>query len=163
MTYLVKRRALTVDAWKTLESGEAIPALGPVIVPAARWFAERDALVARHDAVGVLIEGEADIEPLVADLNRLPVVAVRIAKYADGRGISTGRLLRERFGFSGELRAVGAFLPDQVWELSRCGFDAFAFEDAKRAGRGLEAIDTFSEAYQASAAEPQRLFRRRAA
>jgi len=163
MTYLVKRRALTVDVWKTIEADEAIPSLGPVIVPVARWLAERDALGARLELVGVLIEGEAELQPIAPDLARLPVVAVRIAKYADGRGISTGRLLRERFGFKGELRAVGSFLPDQVWELSRCGFDAFAFEDAKRAGRGLEALDTFSDAYQSSAAEPQPLFRRRAA
>jgi uncharacterized protein (DUF934 family) len=163
MGYVLKGLALCADAWRTVGADEPVPAFGPVIVPASRWSAERDTLAARRDPVGVLVEGEASLDAIAVDLARLALVAVHIPKYADGRGMSTGRLLRERHRFPGELRALGTFLPDQVWELSRCGFDAFVFDDVKRAEHGLAALATFTDAYQSSAAEPQPLFRRRLA
>jgi uncharacterized protein (DUF934 family) len=109
----------------------------------------------------VVLEPDADLRSLAERLQGLEVVAVRFPKYADGRGYSIGRLLRERYGYRGELRAVGEVARDHLQQLARCGFDAFqlrAGEDPQEALRGL---DDFSEAYQASAAQPMPLFRRR--
>lgn len=163
MTFILRHRVVEIDAWRSLEAGEPLPASGPVIVTIERWLAEREALVARADPVGVLVEADARLEPIVQELVGRPLVALRMTRYTDGRSLSSARLLRERHGFRGELRAVGVFLPDQVWELSRCGFDAFAFADASEAGQGLAALGTFTDAYQSSLVEPRPLFRRRPA
>ena len=88
-------------------------------------------------------------------------VEVNFPSFTDGRGYSLARLLRERFGYQGELRAVGDVQRDQLYYLSRCGFDAFLLREDGDAGDALAALDDFSEAYQASVERPQPLFRRR--
>ena len=96
--------------------------------------------------------------------DRLPHVArveVNFPKFGDGRGFSIGRLLRERYGYKGELRAVGPLTRDLLFFLESVGFDAFELRDGEDAHAALEAFDDFSESYQASPARPLPLFRRR--
>lgn len=88
-------------------------------------------------------------------------VEVNFPRFTDGRGYSIARLLRERFGYQGELRAVGDVLRDQLFYLSRCGFDAFLLREDQDAEEALGALHDFSEAYQASVERPQPLFHRR--
>lgn len=88
-------------------------------------------------------------------------VEVNFPRFTDGRGYSTARLLRERYGYRGELRAVGDVQRDQILYLQRCGFDAFLLRDDQDADESLAALADFSEAYQASVERPQPLFRRR--
>jgi uncharacterized protein (DUF934 family) len=88
-------------------------------------------------------------------------VEVNFPRFTDGRGYSIARLLRERYGFTGELRAVGDVQRDQIFYLSRCGFDAFLLREGEDAEGALAALQDFSEAYQASVERPQPLFRRR--
>jgi len=88
-------------------------------------------------------------------------VEVNFPKFTDGRGYSIARLLRERHGYQGELRAVGDVLRDQIFYLARCGFDAFLLREDQDAGEALSAFNDFSEAYQASVERPEPLFRRR--
>ena len=88
-------------------------------------------------------------------------VEVNFPKFTDGRGYSIARLLRERHGYQGELRAVGDVLRDQIFYLSRCGFDAFLLRDGQDAEESLSALHDFSEAYQASVERPEPLYRRR--
>ena len=88
-------------------------------------------------------------------------VEVNFTSAVDGRGYSLARLLRERHGYAGELRAVGDVQRDQLHYLSRCGFDAFLLREGEDAEGALAALHDFSEAYQGSAAQPQPLFRRR--
>jgi uncharacterized protein (DUF934 family) len=119
--------------------------------------------VAQNPSPPELVLEAADDPALVAgELAGARVVAVRFPKYADGRGYSIGRLLRERYGYRGELRAVGVVARDHLQLLAQCGFDAFELregEDPQEARKGLE---DFSEAYQATAAQPLPLFLRRA-
>ena len=89
------------------------------------------------------------------------VIAVNFPKFSDGRGYSIARLLRERHGYQGELRAVGDVQRDQLFYLARCGFDAFLLRDGLDAQESLSALQDFSEAYQASVERPEPLFRRR--
>lgn len=107
---------------------------------------------------------DADDPAAFADrLAGLSVVAVRFPKYADGRGYSIGRLLRERHGYKGELRAVGVVARDHLQLMAQCGFDAFELREGEDVDEALGAFDDLSEAYQATAAQPLPLFRRRAA
>jgi uncharacterized protein (DUF934 family) len=96
--------------------------------------------------------------------DRLGAVAridVNFPSFTDGRGYSIARLLRERHGYDGELRAVGDVQRDQLFYLARCGFDAFLLRKDADAEDALAAFNDFSEAYQASVERPQPLFRRR--
>jgi len=126
---LWKNGSFVADAFRRVADDESIGAEDAVIVSLARFRAERDGLLARSAPLGVVIEPGADWSDIVADLPRLAVVAADLPKFADGRAFSIGRLLRDRDGFEGELRAVGAFFLDQIPFLKRVGFDAFSTED----------------------------------
>jgi uncharacterized protein (DUF934 family) len=88
-------------------------------------------------------------------------VEVNFPKFGDGRGFSIARLLRERYGFKGELRAVGHVVRDHLYYMESCGFDAFELKDGEDALEALAGFVDFSDAYQASVARPLPLFRRR--
>jgi uncharacterized protein (DUF934 family) len=94
-------------------------------------------------------------------LGRAARVEVNFPKFGDGRGFSIARLLRERHGYTGELRAVGQVGCDHLYYMEQCGFDAFELRDGENAEETLAAFDAFTEAYQASAVRPVPLFRRR--
>jgi uncharacterized protein (DUF934 family) len=162
---LIKDRKLAHDPWKLLDGSEgalpSIPGTGNVIVPLAAWQALRAELIARADGVGVWLSATDDPADIAADLEHLQVVAVNFKTFNDGRGYSTARLLRERYGWRGELRAVGDVLRDQLFYLARCGFDAFELRDGDDIEEALAAFNDFSEAYQASIDRPLPLFRRR--
>lgn len=105
-----------------------------------------------------------DLAALAGRIGTLKVIAVNFPKYGDGRGYSIARLLRERYGYKGELRAVGVVARDHLQQMAQCGFDSFLLregEDAQAALAALAGPGDFSEAYQASAAQPVPLFRRR--
>lgn len=164
MAQIIKHRAVIQDNWQLLEQSPAgaLPFSGDVIVPLNLWTNERDALSFRLGRVGVWLETGADPAAIAPDLARFGVVAVRFDSFTDGRGYSLARLLRERYGYGGELRAIGDVLRDQLGYLSRCGFDAFALRADQNPLRALSAFDDFSEAYQASVERPEPLFQRRA-
>ena len=168
MATLIKKRRIAADSWRLLELGAdralpEVPAAGDVIVPVAVWQARRDAMLARPGARGVWLDSSEAPETIAGDLEHFALVAVNFPKFGDGRGFSTARLLRERYRFAGELRAIGDVLRDQLLFLEQCGFDAFALRDDQDAEDALRAFDDFSEAYQASATQPVPLFRRRVA
>lgn len=163
MATLIRNRRIEEDSWRLLDAGAGLaemPPAGPVIVALAFWHAHRDALALRG-AVGVWLEPSDDPAALAADLAGLPLVAVRFPKFSDGRGYSTSRLLRERYRFAGELRAIGDVGRDQLLGLERCGFDAFALRDGEDPARALAAFGELTEAYQGTVTEPRPLFRRR--
>ena len=144
------------DDW---HDGGALPP-GGLLVPLALWLKHRAAL-SLFPRTGVLLAPGDDPARLAGDTGRLGLIAVDFPKFTDGRGLSTGRLLRERFGFRGELRAVGHILPDQVYFLSRAGFDAFELPDGRIAD-ALASLTPFSAPYQGAVDQPP-LFLRRAA
>jgi len=100
---------------------------------------------------------------LAGTLAQLRVIAVNFPKYGDGRGYSIARLLRERYGFQGELRATGVVARDHLHAMAQCGFDTFELREGEDVQAALAAFGDFSEAYQASAVQRVPLFRRRAA
>ncbi|MDQ0315236.1 DUF934 domain-containing protein [Amorphus orientalis] len=117
--------AFEPDDWVVLDAEAPLPEDGRAIVPLARYQEERESLRASNQPLGILISPGEKIEDVADDLGRFSVLAIAFPAYTDGRGYSTARLARERYGFAGELRAVGNVLADQVPLMARCGFDAF--------------------------------------
>ncbi len=109
----------------------------------------------------LVLEPTDDPRRIADRLPGLRLVAVNFPKYGDGRGYSIARLLRERYGYKGELRAVGVVARDHLQLMAQCGFDSFQLREGEDAGAALAAFDDFTEAYQASALQPVPLFRRR--
>jgi uncharacterized protein (DUF934 family) len=164
MTTLIKGRALAANTWRTLSTDEAqageLPQTGDLIVPLSLWRRQRVALLARSGRTGVWLQ-PADEPAELVTLPPLPeLIAVHFPVFRDGRGYSTARLLRERHGFRGELRAIGDVLRDELFELARCGFDAFELRADQDADEALKAFADFSEVYQA-ATDRGPLFERR--
>ncbi|RZT89398.1 uncharacterized protein (DUF934 family) [Azospira oryzae] len=172
MTRIIKNRAVVEDSWSVLRLAEGETAdtidlpQGPVLVPLSVWHARKSALLAASSPaapVGVWLAAGEGPESLADDLAQLSVIAVDFPKFTDGRGYSAARLLRERYGYQGEIRAIGDVLPDQLFLMARCGIDAFALRADKDADKALTLFDTFKTPYQAAVDQPQPLFRRRAA
>jgi uncharacterized protein (DUF934 family) len=159
---LIKGGRAIDDSWAFAGTTADVPERRDVLVPLPLWSAERHRLAERPGRVGVLLGPADDPAEIAGDLPRLALVAVDFPQFADGRGYSIARLLRERHGYSGELRAVGDVGRDQLFYLARVGFDAFALRDGEDVDGALTAFADFSEAYQASVERPQPLFRRRA-
>jgi len=109
----------------------------------------------------VRLEPTDDPAKVAGELADVARVEVNFPKFGDGRGFSIGRLLRERYGYKGELRAVGQITRDHLFYLESCGFDAFELREGEDAAEAIAAFDDFSESYQASPARPVPLFRRR--
>ena len=165
MPKLIKDRAIIDDSWVLLDSTAdgalpTVPGHGKIILPLALWQAQKAALQARGE-VGVWLRPEEEAEALQDDLATLPLIAIQFPVFTDGRGFTTARLLRERYGYTGELRAFGDVFRDQLFYLSRCGFNAFAVRPDKDLEDALAGLNDFSEAYQTSVERPQPLFRRR--
>ena len=162
MATLIKERRVVADSWQLLEAAATeVPSAGDVIVPLALWQAQRAQLLARPGRLGVRLEPHDDPAAVADDIGLFGVIAVNFPKFGDGRGYSTARLLRERYGWKGELRAIGDVLRDHLSFMARCGFDAFALRDDQDPQDALSAFDDFTEAYQASVDCPLPLFRRR--
>ena len=145
---LIKHRRLVADDWRLFLQAESVPFEGKVIVPLCVWRERRVTLNDRNGLTGVWLAPAEDPSE-IGDLPEL--IAVQFPAFTDGRGYSTARLLRQRYGFSGELRAFGDILRDQLYELARCGFDSFVLRDDQDADDALRAFDDFSETYQAAA------------
>lgn len=166
MQKLIKDGAIIDNTWQLLAKPEGdaasadVPA-GQVIVPLAVWQAQKEQLQGRSD-VGVWLDSDQGAEQLGDDAAQLPLVALNFPVFMDGRAFSNARLLRERYKFTGELRAVGKLIRDQLTYLRRCGVNAFAFADEDvKLEEALKSLNDFNEYYQASVDQPLPLFRRR--
>ncbi|MCR4281711.1 MAG: DUF934 domain-containing protein, partial [Bauldia sp.] len=124
-----KSGAFVDDNWQVVPDDRPVPADSPVVVSLKRWREERAALATRNAPIGLLIEPGSVWTDIVADLPRFPLIVVTIPKYADGRAFSIARLLRERDGYKGEIRAAGVYIIDQVPFMMRVGIDAFETSD----------------------------------
>jgi uncharacterized protein (DUF934 family) len=128
---LIKDGAFAENSFVRVADGEILPD-GAVVVSLARFKAERDALMQRNAPLGVRIASSDVPDALAADVHHFALIELEFPKFRDGRGYSSARLLRERFGFKGEIRAVGDVLRDQWLFMSRCGVDAFEVRPGTR-------------------------------
>ncbi|MFO1014934.1 MAG: DUF934 domain-containing protein [Caulobacteraceae bacterium] len=121
---------------------------GEVIVSLARFQADGDRLLGEGRMIGVQLEPGDKVEDLVFDLPRLSVVALNFPVHRDGRAYSNARLLRERYGYKGEIRAVGDVLREQARMMVRCGFDAFVAADGSKAADWAHKVRGYRHVYQ---------------
>ena len=137
------------DAFAALEDDAPLPD-GAVLVSLARFQAERDILIARNAPIGVRLKSDQSPEPLGEDVHRLSLVVLEFPKFRDGRAFSWARMLRTRLGFTGEIRAVGDFLYDQVNYQHRVGFDAWEVPDHFTIEMFNHALTEMTNVYQPS-------------
>lgn len=136
------------DRWCFLADDQGIEACSDVVLSLDRLEAMAGQLRGRNGRVGVLLRAGEDVERLAPFLDELDLIAVEFPAFKDGRGFSAARLLRGRFAYEGELRAVGFVLEDQLFFLIRCGFDAFALRHPDPEAAFTRASRTFRHAYQ---------------
>jgi phosphoadenosine phosphosulfate reductase len=125
MQDVYRNGAFESDPWHVVTADEPIHGGGHVIVPKTRLLATDIPSLPVGVPLGVLIEAGDSLDDLVALLPKLALVAVNFPKFNDGRGFSLARLLRERYGYKGPLRAVGDVLLDLMPYMERVGFSEF--------------------------------------
>jgi uncharacterized protein (DUF934 family) len=145
---LVKNGKISGDAFVHVADDAEIPGDGAVLISAARFLADADALSRRLGKTGVIWPNNRDVDDLVRYLNRLAVVALVFPTFRDGRAYSQARLLRERHNYRGELRATGQVLRDQFVFMLRAGFDAFEVKKDSDAEAYVNTVKRYSVFYQ---------------
>ena len=163
MPQLIKNREVIEDTWLLLDkeaTADSIPAQGEVIVPLALWLANAEQLRGRGN-LGVWLDSDEEVENIADDLAEFHVVALNFPAFTDGRSFSSARLLRERYRYTGEVRAIGDVGRDLLFMMQRCGFDAFVMGQGKDPHAALNSLSDFSVSYQGATDQPLPLFRRR--
>jgi uncharacterized protein (DUF934 family) len=166
MARLIKDRAIVDDQWELLRDpvdAEALRALSGrnVILPLSSWLELRETLPAHQGLVGVWLKNTELPEAIAPWLAQIPLIALDFPVFTDGRAYSSARELRQNFGYEGEVRAIGDVLCDQLFYMSRCGFNAFAMRADQNLEAAIHRFEDFKDAYQASVHSPEPLFRRR--
>ena len=150
-------------------AGTKIPATGNNILPLSVYASIKHGSGSRIDAAsqgiwpGIWLDTHEKLEDLIAavgDINKLPIIAVHVERFADGRIFSLGTLLRMRYGYKNELRAFGDVLRDQLFFLKRSGFTSFLIRADRNAADALASLKDFSQPYQGAVDEPQPVFKR---
>jgi len=144
------RASLAEDPFTFVDDDTPLPQ-GDVVISLTRFQADGDRLLGEGRKVGVKLASHEAVEDLVYDLPRIAVVALEFPKYRDGRAYSGARLLRERFGYAGQVRAVGEVLREQAAFMLRCGFDAFQPADGASAQEWEAATRRHRHVYQRAA------------
>ncbi len=150
---IIKDQKIVNDSWQRLVEiapDEALPT-GNIIVSFAYWLDHKETLLNREAKFGVCINGDDDIEEVARDLEHFDLIALDFPAFVDGRSYSHARLLRDRYRFKGELRAVGDVLRDQLFYMQRCGIDSFQLREDKDIEDALNAFTEISVKYQTAA------------
>jgi uncharacterized protein (DUF934 family) len=145
---LVKNGRITTDLFVQIADGAEVPGDGAILVPAARFLEDPEAMLRHAGKLGVIWPNNRNLDDLVPYLDRLAAVALVFPSFRDGRAYSQARLLRERHGYEGELRATGQVLRDQFVFMSRAGFDAFEVKKDADADAFAETMKRYSVFYQ---------------
>ncbi|MBE0483387.1 MAG: DUF934 domain-containing protein [Bacterioplanes sp.] len=163
MAKLIKENAFVApDQWQLRGDEDTVTDFS--IITLTRWQAEKEQLksLAQAGKLALHLTSDQTADVLADDCHHFALICIDFPKFADGRGYSCARLLRERYRFKGDLRAVGDVLIDQLFFMNRCGFSSQALRDDQDEHDALAAFSTFSVSYQNDAHDPRPLFRRRA-
>lgn len=165
MRTIIKNNQLVTDQWTVLSADaelETALQTQQAIIPLALWQQHKDQL--QHiKPLGIWLDAEQVIEDLVADLPHFSIIALNFPVFTDGRHFSNARLLRERYAYTGEIRAIGDVLRDQLFYMQRCGFDAYAIRADRCPKDALQSLNELSVTYQAAYDQNLPLYRRRSA
>jgi len=160
MPKLINLEGSIADEWNILDKDFEGSPEAFSLVP-MRYFLENQEAVINAGNIGVWLDSDDQPEEFSDSATRLPVIAINFPTFADGRGYSIARYVRERLNYTGELRAIGDVAVDQLFFYMRCGFSTFLLQDGTDPERAVEAFKDFREVYQAANDQPEPLFRRR--
>ncbi len=166
MSKLIKGREIARDYWSVVTKADNTGILTAMygknlIVPLKFWQMYRSEADAHSGDIGIWLNSDEDVAAIGPGYQDLPVIALNFPVFADGRSYSNARALRDELGYKGEIRAIGDVLRDQLYYMSRCGFNAFALRADQDTDTCLTAFDDFQNCYQGSVDQPLPLFRRR--
>lgn len=156
---IIKNRKIVEDNWHHLDDDAELVS-GDITVSIARWQAEHDSLSKHDGGLGLRLTGDDPLEEIVPDLAHFPLIVLVFPAFTDGRCYSFARLLRDRYGYQGEIRAQGDILHDQLFYMTQCGITSFEMADATKLAEAMPAFDDFSESYQTTVLNPAPLYRR---
>ncbi len=161
MPKLIKDHQIIDDSWNKVLELDQLSDKGNYLIPLKLWLDNREKLTAAYkNRIGVVLPNDSEIETIAGELVALPVIAIDFPAFTDGRGYSLARLLRERFGFTGELRALGDVWRDQIYYLARCGFNAFEIKAGKSLEDALAGFNDFTVNYQGAYGNPNPIYKR---
>lgn len=165
MQTIIKKNQVVTDKWTLLaadtELNEALQT-PQAIVPFALWQEHKEQLK-NVQPLGIWLESNEAIEDIAEDLPHFAVIALNFPVFTDGRHFSSARLLRERYAYTGEIRAIGDVLRDQLFFMQRCGFDAYVIRADRCPTDALKSLTELSVTYQAAYDQSLPLYRRRTA
>ena len=163
MDRYIRDQRIETDEWTPftgLEDEASLPS-GDIYVPLEEWVKVRDVLLTRNSRLGVALGNTDDLALLAEDLDRLDLIVLEFPKMADGRAFTQARLLRERYGYKGEIRATGDVLYDQLYYMQRCGINGFKLREDQDLEKSLHAFHVMSVTYQPATDEEFPIWRRR--
>lgn len=144
---IIKDKQIVEDHYRYIADGESLES-GNITVSLARWQQEKTQLLNHDGKVGLRLNFDDDIAIITHDLHNIPLLELNFSFFGDGRLFSRAKLLRSRFGYQGEIRAVGQFMVDQVCYLSKVGVNAFQLDNPAQLPVALATMDDFSVSYQ---------------
>ncbi len=159
---IIKDRAIVDDSFQFVANAEQLPPSGDVLIELALWPEVAESLTSHSGQIGLKVPGDTELEDIQPLIDQVDLIAIEFPVFRDGRGYSLARLLRERLGFAGELRATGDVLRDQLFYLNRCGFNSFVVRADRDIEEALEGLSDFSVTYQADVHEKRPIYLRRA-
>ena len=146
---IIKDKRIIDDSWSYV-ADDVAPKAGDISVSLARWKKDKQQLLAFNGKKGVRMAPADSVEDIAADLNDLQLIELDFPAFADGRIFSQAWLLRGRYNYQGEIRAIGHYMPDQVFYLSRVGVNAFHIEKNEDLSAALATLNDFTVNYQKS-------------
>jgi uncharacterized protein (DUF934 family) len=159
MPKIIKDGQVVDDTWIIIDKDFTgnLP-MGKLLLPMQYWLDNRDSLSLM--CAGLWVDSDQDIEEIGIEANLFPIIAINFPTFTDGRGFSLGRLLKERYGYTGQLRAIGNAIQDQLFYLKRCGFNSFDLKEGTDLEAACESLNDFDVTYQGAVDQPEPLFRR---
>ena len=158
---IIKNRAIVEDTFTHINEAGDLPAEGNVIIPQSLWPELESKLKDHNGKVGIKVSGDIEPEEIAGYLDSVDLIAIEFPVFRDGRGYSLARILRDRMGYEGELRACGDVLRDQMFYMQRCGFNSFEPIADRCIEEALTGLNDFSVTYQADANEKKPIYQRR--
>lgn len=146
---IIKDKQLVTNDWSYI-ADDATLVEGNITVSLTRWNKEEVSLKNHQGKVGVRLNSDADVNELAHNISSLALIELNFPAFTDGRGFSHARILRKDLNYQGEIRAVGRYMADQAFYLSRVGVDAFQMENSDDLAVVLSTLNDFSIKYQAS-------------
>ncbi len=148
---IIKNKQILEDSWQFIAEVEGSLPSGDIMLPFSYWKENQAELEKHTGKVTIVLNGADDIEDVVEHIEKFELIGLQFPAFADGRCYSHARLLRDRYDYKGELRALGDVLHDQLFYMLRCGIDAFALREDKDFSSAMAAFDEFSVTYQTAA------------